>query len=153
MAEGKSDIRYDVDSDEDTLDQLDDIGRKVVKVAASAAVATTLVGALSEPPHTEMMTLPEPTPIVQMYQALDDDPIPDEDDETDEHESRLRRILRLLKYLMVALALVGSIALGVLKGCAGIAGGLLLPPGDEERQEQTTQQTQTEDERGVAVPG
>lgn len=134
----------------DALDRLEEIGKTTVKVAASTVVATTLVGALAEPPNTDLMTLPEPTPIVQMYQAIDDDPLPDEDDEVDESKSRWRRVLKALKYLLVALALVAGILFGVLKGCAGLLAAPLVPH-DEERQEQTTHQTQTEDERGVAV--
>lgn len=133
----------------DTLDRLEEIGKTTVKVAASTVVATTLVGALAEPPNTDLMTLPEPTPIVQMYQAIDDDPLPDEDDEVDESKSRWRRVLKTLKYLLVALALVAGILFGVLKGCAGLLAAPLVPH-DEEQQEQTTHQTQTEDERGVA---
>lgn len=139
---------------EETVELLDDIGRKTVKVAASAVLATTLVGALSEPPNTDLMSLPEPTPIVQMYQAADDDPIPDEDDDEDEKAKRWARILKILKMLFVALALAGTIAFGALKGCAGIVGTLALPGDDEQQeQEQGTTTSETEDERGVAVAG
>lgn len=136
---------------EEELDRLEQVGRTTVKVAASAVLASTLASALAQPPHAEMMSLPEPTPIVQMYQAVDDDPLDDEEDEQDESQSRWRRILKVLKLLFVALALVGTIALGVLKGCAGIAGSLLLPPGDERQEESAPRTTSTEDERGVAV--
>ncbi len=139
-------------SADDLVDKLDRVGRTTVKVAASTVLATTLVGALSEPPNTELMTLPEPTPIVQMYQAVDDDPIPDEDDEDDESTKRWQRVLKILKMLFVALALAGTIAFGALKGCAGIVGTLALP-GDDEQQEQSATPSQTEDERGVAVAG
>ena len=142
----------DTNRQDETLDKLEEIGKKTVKVAASAVVATTLVGALAEPPNTDLMSLPEPTPIVQMYQAIDDDPLPDEDDERDESQSRWKRILKALRYLLVALALVAGILFGALKGCAGLLAAPLLPH-DEEQQEQTTHQTQTEDERGVAVAG
>ena len=138
------------DRKDDALDRLEEIGKTTVKVAASTVVATTLVGALAEPPNTDLMTLPEPTPIVQIYQAIDDDPLPDEDDEQDESRSRWCRVLKALKYLLVALALVAGILFGALKGSAGLLAAPLVPH-DEERQEQTTHQTQTEDERGVAV--
>ena len=148
MAEERDITARDTDVSEGTLEHLDG---STVKVAASAVLASTLVGALSEPPHAEMMSLPEPTPIVQIYQAVDDDPVDDEDDEQDESQRRWRRLLKALKYLLVALALVGSIALGVLKGCAGVAGSLLLPPEDEEQEQTTNQRSNTEDERGVAT--
>ncbi len=140
------------DDRDELTDKLEGIGKTTVKVAASTVVATTLVGALAEPPNTDLITLPEPTPIVQMYQAIDDDPLPDEDDEQDESQSRWKRILKALRYLLVALALVGAILFGALKGCAGLLAAPLVPH-DEEQQEQTTHQTQTEDERGVAVAG
>lgn len=147
----ESDNGQEVEREADLAERLEEIGKTTVKVAASAVVATSLVGALSEPPNTDLMSLPEPTPIVQVYQAFDDDPVTDED-EDDESQSRWRRILKALRYLLIALALVGSILLGVLKGCAGLLAAPLLPH-EEEKQEQTTQQTQTEDERGVAVAG
>ena len=135
---------------EELLDRLDKMGQTTVKLAASAVVASSLVSALAEPPHAELITLPEPTPIVRVYQDYDDDVIPDEDDETDESTSRWRRLLKALKYLLIALALVGSILLGALKGCAGISTGLLLPHDDEQQQEQAAHSNDTEDERGVA---
>ena len=123
--------------------------KKVAAVAASAALAASLVGALSEPPNTDLITLPEPVPIVRQYQAVDDD-ADDEDRRIEEQPSRWRRLLKILKYLLVVLALLGALILGVLKGCAGTAGFLL--PAEDERQEQTTShQTSQEDERGVAV--
>ncbi|MBR3235361.1 MAG: hypothetical protein IKG11_07075 [Atopobiaceae bacterium] len=134
-----------------TLDQLEQIGRQTVKVAAAAVVATSIASALAEPPHIELMSLPEPVPIVQVYQSYDDDIIPDEDEDEDKLASRLRRLLKAIKYLLMALALVAGILLGTLKGCAGIAGGLLLPPAEQEQQEQReTHHQQAEDERGVA---
>lgn len=142
---------HDETREDDLLDRIDEVGRTTVKIAASAVLATTLASALAEPPRADLMSLPEPTPIVQMYQAVDDDPIDDED-ETDESQNKWRRLLRILKYLMVVLALTGAVLLGVLKGCAGLVAVPLLP-GDDDRQEQTTQQVQTEDERGVAVAG
>ena len=124
--------------------------KTAAKVAASAVLATSLVGALSEPPDVELITLPEPVPIVQQYQAIDDDDYDDDERREDVKQSRWRRILRALKYLLVALALLASLLLGILKGCAGVSAGLLLP-GDEEQQEQSVSHTtSTEDERGVS---
>ena len=139
------------ESREDEIDRLDQAGRATVKVAASAVLATTLVGALSEPPHAEMMSLPEPTPIVQVYQAVDDDPLDDEEDGQDETQRRWRRLLKMLKYLLAVLALAGTIALGALKGCAGIAGSLVFPKDDEQQEQSSGHQVQEEDERGVAT--
>ena len=140
---------------EERVDHLDDVGRKVIKVAASTVLASTLASALAEPPHVEMMSLSDPAPIVRVYQAIDHAPLVDEDeDEQDDETSRWRRLLKALKYLMVALALLASIALGLLKGCAGLIAAPLLPHEDERQEQSSTQsQTQTEDERGVAVAG
>lgn len=125
----------DTAAQEERLDKLDQIGRATVKVATSAVLATTLASALAEPPHAEMITLPEPVPIVQMYQDPEEDPLVDEDDEQDKRVSRWRRLLKVLKYLLVALMFVGTLALGILKGCAGVVGTMLLPD-DDEQQEQ-----------------
>lgn len=138
-------------SSDEHLDRLEDMGRVAVKVAASTVVATSLASALAEPPHAEAMTLPEPVPIVRQYQAFDDDLIPDEEDEQDEGTSRWRRALKMLKYLLVALATAAAVVFGALKGCAGIAGGVLAPPSDDDQQEQRASVGATEDERGVAV--
>lgn len=127
----------------------EDFGEKAVKVAASAVLATTLVGALSEPPRAELITLPEPVPIVQVINDVEDDGIADEDEEDDEKQSRWMKLLKVLRYLIIALMLAATLAFGLLKGCAGIGVGL-LPPAQEEQQEQQAHTTSTEDERGVA---
>ena len=126
------------DTAEQRIDQLDDIGRKTVKVAASAVLATSLVGALSEPPDVDLIKLPEPVPIVQQYNAVDDDDDVDDDKKKDTHTSRWRRLLQLLKYLIIALIFVGTLLLGVLKGCAAVLSAPLLP-GEDEQQEQQEQ--------------
>lgn len=138
----------DTTAQEERLDKLDQIGRATVKVATSAVLATTLASALAEPPHAEMITLPEPVPIVQMYQDPEEDPLVDEDDEQNKRVSRWRRLLKVLKYLLVALMFVGTLALGILKGCAGVVGTLLLPD-DDKQQEQVVESTDTEP---VVVP-
>ena len=147
-------------ADEQTLqdvqddDRLDQFGKAAVKVAASTVLATTLVSALNEPPRTDLMTLPDPVPIVYVLDDLEDDGIADEDEQDDEKQSRWIRLLKILKYLLVVLALAATLALAVLKGCVGLATVPLMPHEDEQ-QEQVTHQTQsqTEDERGVATAG
>ena len=136
-------------ADEQTLqdvqddDRLDQFGKAAVKVAASTVLATTLVSALNEPPRTDLMTLPDPVPIVYVLDNLEDDGIADEDEPDDEKQSRWMKLLKVLRYL-----------LAVLKGCVGLATVPLMPHEDEQ-QEQVTHQTQsqTEDERGVATAG
>lgn len=104
------------------------------RVAASAVLATSLVAALSEPPKAELISLPEPTPIVQVYSPYVDDIEPAEDDEEDE-TSRWKIILKILRYLAVALLVTAAVVFGALKGCAGCSAGLLLPD-DPPQQEQ-----------------
>ena len=141
----------DLDRCEERSDSSDavELAKTAGKAAAAAVIATSLVGALSEPPRADLMSLPDPTPIVQQY-VVEEDVIPDEDHEDDTRETFLQRLLRLLKYLLVALALLATIALGVLKGCAGVAGSALLPPADEEQEQQDQRPATAEDERGVA---
>ena len=138
-----------VATNKDASASLDDVGKAAVKVAASAVLATTLVGALNEPPRTDLMSLPEPVPIIQMYEVVEDDGIADEDDQEDVSKEKWRKILRMLRYLLLALALVAAIAFGALKGCAGVVAGT-LPPANEEQEQQSNYSQQTEDERGVA---
>lgn len=125
------------------------VGAAVGTAAASAVLATSLVAALGEPPDVEMISLPEPVPIVQQHVVDDDDPDDDEDRRETSQASRWQRILRMLTYLLVALLLVAAILLGALKGCVGLAGPLFLSPSDSE-QEQPSQPTSSTDERGLA---
>ena len=113
------------------------------RVAASAVLATSLVAALSEPPKAELVTLPEPTPIVQIYSPYVDDVEPAEDDEDDE-SSRWRTILKILRFLAIALLLAAGIAFGALKGCAGCSAALLVPddPPQLEQADEGEEQTQ-----------
>ena len=121
------------------------IAKVAGRVAASALLATSLTAALTEPPRADLITLPEPTPIVQVYNPYVDDVEPAEDDEDDTESNRWRRILRILKYLAVALLLAGSIAFGLLKGCVGCSAGLLMPPDDPPQEEQPEQRDEQQE--------
>ena len=138
------------DAAEERLDQLEDIGRKTAKVAASAVLASTLVGALSEPPDTNLIKLPEPVPIVQQYNVVDDDDDVDDDKKKDTRTSRWSRLLQLLKYLIIALIFVATLLLGVLKGCAAVLSAPLLP-GEDEQQGQQDQSEREQTPVGVAA--
>ncbi len=109
------------------------------QVAASAVLATSLVSVLSEPPRTELINLPEPIPIVQVYNPYVDEIEPSESEEDDTESNRWRKLLKILKYLAVALLLAASIAFGLLKGCVGCSAGLLFPPDDPPKEEQAEQ--------------
>ena len=135
----------------DRLDRLEDVGRVAVKVAASAVVASSLASALADPPDPASLTLPDPVPIVRQYEVFDQDAIPDDDEEQDEASSRWLRLRKVLRYLLMALAVTAALFFGVLKGCAGVAGSLLLPPADDERQEQRAAPAPAQDERGVPL--
>lgn len=114
------------------------------QVAASAVLATSLVAVLSEPPRPELVSLPEPVPIVQMYSPYVDEVEPAETDDDDDTSNRWRRILKLLKYLAIALLLAGALLFGALKGCTACSAGLLLPPADEQEEEQEQNQLEAE---------
>lgn len=116
------------------------IAKVAGRVAASAVLATSLTAALTEPPRADLITLPEPTPIVEVYNPYADDIEPAEDDEDDSESNRWRRILKILRALAVALLVAGSIAFGMLKGCVGCSAGLLMPPDDPPQEEQTEEQ-------------
>lgn len=109
------------------------------QVAAAAVLATSLTAVLSEPPRADLVTLPEPVPIVQTYNPYLDDVEPDESEEDDEESSRWKRVLKLLRMLAVALLVTAGLFLGALKGCASCSAGLLLPP-DEPPQEQSAEE-------------
>lgn len=114
-----------------------DFGEKVGRVAMSAVLATSLTAALSTPPNTDLCTLPEPTPIVQQYDPpVEEEALPAEDERVTFEESFWRKLLRVLKYLLVALLVVGSIALGVVKGCTRCAGPLATPVEDSQQDDQ-----------------
>ena len=113
------------------------------KVAAAAVLATSLTAVLSEPPRTELITLPEPTPIVQIYNPYVDDVEPEETEEDDAESNRWRRILKLLRMLAVALLIAASLAFGLLKGCASCSAGFLLPPDDPPQEEQADEQARS----------
>lgn len=99
--------------------------RKVASTAALAAVlATTLA---TSPVHIDHSALvPEPVPIVKVINL---DP-PDEPPAHDDEQQKAKKIdwLKILKFLLVALLLVASLVFGAVKGCAGCAGSLVLPP-------------------------
>lgn len=115
------------------------------RVALSAVLATSLATALSEPPNTDLMALPEPTPIVQVYDPYVDDGLPLEDEDDEGEESRWKRLLKILRYLAVALLIGGAVAFGALKGCAGCTATALLP--DDPPQEEQAQESEQEQEQ------
>ena len=98
---------------------------------------------LAERPGIELITLPEPTPIVQIYNPYVDDVEPEETEEDDAESNRWRRILKLLRMLAVALLIAASLAFGLLKGCASCSAGFLLPPDDSPQEEQADEQARS----------
>lgn len=111
------------------------------QVAAATVLATSLTAVLSEPPRADLITLPEPTPIVQIYNPYPDEVEPAETEEDDTESNRWKRLLKILRMLAVALLIAASIAFGLLKGCASCSAGFLLPP-DEPPQEEQADQSQ-----------
>ena len=146
MAEGP-DIRVEPSAPE----RLGELGKTAGKVAASAVLATSLVNVLSEPPRAELITLPEPIPLVQQFEPATEEAIPAEEEADEQQESLWRRIWRVLKWLALAVLLAGTLLFGALKGCATTL-GLPAPATEEQEQQQSgAHRTSTEDERGVEV--
>ena len=68
-------------------------GKTAATAAMSTLLAVSLAGALSEPPNTDQMILPEPTPIVRIYQEDEpEEPVPEPEEEVDERAERWRRL-------------------------------------------------------------
>ncbi len=133
-------------SQDDELANAEDLGAAVGKAAVSAVLATSLAGALSAPPRADLITLPEPTPIVQEYRVEEELP-PHEEQQDDARTIRWRRMLEILKRLLVILMLVATLLFGVLRGCVGLA---TVPPQGDQQEQRPTQSAPAEDERGVA---
>ncbi len=128
-------------------------GEKAGRVAMSTMLAASLSAVLAEPPRTDMMTLPDPTPIVQVVEEEEEEESVEEDAEEQERESRLERILRILRFLAIALAIVLAIVLAVTRGCASCAAPLLTQneqqeqaEGQQEQQEQAEEQAEQQEQ-------
>lgn len=147
MAHDELDRAYRA-AEDDELADVESLGAAVGKATVSAVLATSLAGALSAPPRADLITLPEPTPIVQEYRVEEELP-PHEEQQDDARTIRWRRMLQILKRLLVVLMLVATLLFGVLKGCAGLAMAPLLPQEDQQEQH-SAQSAPAEDERGVA---
>ena len=109
------------------------VGKVAEGVVVSAVLATSLASALSEPPRSDLMSLPDPTPIVRTLESFEDEepPVPDDDDD-DEASRRRERLLRLLRLLALAIFLALSLAFGALKGCASCAATFVAPVPEEQ---------------------
>ena len=127
-------------------EQAKELGNATGKVALSAVLATSLSAALQQPPNTDLMELPEATPIVRVLEEEKEAVPPVEDVVDDDLDARRQRFRKLLKYLIVALFLLAALLLGALKGCTACTATALLPHGDEP----AGQQESEEDERDGA---
>lgn len=114
---------------------LEAVGRVAERLALAAVLATSLSSALGQPPRTDLVGLPEPTPIVRTFESMEEGDVDPADDEAEDETSRRRRLLRLLRMLALALLLVASLVIGTLKGCASCAVSPFLLPGGEQREE------------------
>lgn len=101
-----------------------------LKAAGAATVAVALATTLTTVPIDEdMVKLPEPTPIVQVYTPpMPDQPpaVPDDDDA--DKASLKQKILKMLKYALIALAVIGSCLFGALQGGCTACSGMLGAP-------------------------
>ena len=112
--------------------------------ALSAVLATSLSAALVGPPDTKLMTLPEPTPIVQVYREKDEDPPePPAEPVVDEKQLRRERWRKILRALFLALLLAGILIAALGRGCTACTA--LIPPQREAEQE-TQEEENSSDE-------
>lgn len=103
------------------------------KVAVAAVLATTLT---TTPIDPDQVQLPQVTPIVQVYQAPNDQPpAAADDDDADQKSTTWQKILKILKYALIVLLLAGGVVFGAIKGCAALTGSVALP-GDNDQQVQ-----------------
>ena len=122
----------DSDDDEDLGDKLREAGKVASHAALSAAMAATMSAALSAPPDPRVITLDEPVPIVQMYEAPKEETHIPQEDQAELRRERLRRILRMIRWALVAIFLIAAVVFGLLRGCASCSAGILAPPPQEE---------------------
>ena len=133
----------DVENDKDLAElaaefseEAKELGKTAGKVALSAALATTLSAALAEPPNTDLMSLPEATPIVLVLEEEAEPEPPHEEAEADEDDLRRQRFRKMLKYLIIGLFLLAALLFGALKGCSACTATALLPHDDPEQEQQ-----------------
>ena len=133
----------DVENDKDLAElaaefseEAKELGKTAGKVALSAALATTLSAALAEPPNTDLMSLPEATPIVLVLEEEAEPEPPHEEAEVDEDDLRRQRFRKMLKYLIIGLFLLAALLFGALKGCSACTATALLPHDDPEQEQQ-----------------
>ena len=144
----------DVENDKDFAElaaefseEAKELGKTAGKVALSAALATTLSAALAEPPNTDLMSLPEATPIVLVLEEEAEPEPPHEEAEADEDDLRRQRFRKMLKYLIIGLFLLTALLFGALKGCSACTATALLPHDDPEQEQQAEEQ---QDDAGTA---
>ena len=98
---------------------LDDEAREKLRAAGKAAVAAMLVTTLTATPLSpDQVPLPEPTPIVQIYQPPADEPPTIVDDQAPDKTALWKKVLKVLKYVLIALILAAVCLFGAVKGCA-----------------------------------
>ena len=144
----------DVENDKDLAElaaefseEAKELGKTAGKVALSAALATTLSAALAEPPNTDLMSLPEATPIVLVLEEEAEPEPPHEEAEADEDDLRRQRFRKMLKYLIIGLFLLAALLFGALKGCSACTATALLPHDNPEQEQQAEEQ---QDDAGTA---
>ena len=127
-----------------------ELGKTTGKVALSAVLATSLSAALQQPPNTDLMELPEPTPIVRVLEEEKEAVPPVDEVDEDDLDARRQRFRKMLKYLLIALLIVASLLFGALKGCTACTAGVLLPK-DDPAQEQADEDGEHGDEAAAAA--
>ena len=149
----------DVENDKDLAElaaefseEAKELGKTAGKVALSAALATTLSAALAEPPNTDLMSLPEATPIVLVLEEEAEPEPPHEEAEVDEDDLRRQRFRKMLKYLIIGLFLLAALLFGALKGCSACTATALLPHDDPAQGQPAEEQQDDADGASATAP-
>ena len=111
-----------------------------------------LSAALAEPPNTDLMALPEATPIVLVLEEEAEPEPPHEEAEADEDDLRRQRFRKMLKYLIIGLFLLAALLFGALKGCSACTATALLPHDDPEQEQQAEEQQDDAGTSSAAAP-
>ena len=124
----QSDDSYPHVSTRSLIGSARDVADGASKTAMAAVLAGTIaVGANAVTPDD--INLPEPVPIVQMIdQPVADVPDDVVDDDQDKQRSQAwKKALKFLLYALVAMLMVGGLAVAALQGCVSCAGPAAVP--------------------------
>lgn len=116
-----------VELPDDYNDLPDELRQNAGKIAVAAMLAATLS---TTPVNYDDFLLPDATPIVQMVDMGGSDIPPAvvaDDQQDDSKQSIWEKVINILKYALIALILVGSLAVAAINGCTSCATTVAIP--------------------------